>query len=112
MCGSPKIFLMPPMSFGVKTRVARNYPLWSPTAMKQDPSNTFHHFHQILVPWFPQTWLWELPGVWSGKSPSDVFNEIMGSAGTAAMLTCALARAISCLRVSAVPPSARPWTGT
>lgn len=56
MRGSPEIFLMPPTSFGVRTRVMRNDPLWCPTGVKQDPSNTLHHFRRVLMLRFPKTW--------------------------------------------------------
>lgn len=64
MCGSSKIFLMPPIALAFKQERQELTPVIS-TATKQDPANTFHHFHHIFVPWLPQSWLWELPGVWS-----------------------------------------------
>lgn len=101
MHGSYKILLMPPMSFGVQTRVTRNDPCglplpWNKTLLTLPIISI--RFECLGSP---------RPGV-DWKSPGDVFNEIMGSAGPAALLTCALAGAFACLRVSAVPPQQGP----
>lgn len=107
MRGSSKIFLMPPMSFGVQTRVTRNDPCGLPL-----PWNKTLLTLRIISIRFeclgsPRPGVGTARGV-DWKSPGDVFNEIMGSAGPAALLTCALAGAFACLRVSAVPPQQGP----
>lgn len=56
MCGSSEIFLMPPISFGVRTCVVRSDPLWSPTGVKQDPFSALHHFRRVLMLRFSKTW--------------------------------------------------------
>lgn len=104
MCGSSKIFkifLMPPMSFGVQTRVTGSDPCGLP--LPQDPSDTFHHFHQILAPWFPQTGLWNCPGCGAGNLAVMFLMRLWDQ--------LASSPADMCLG-SAVPPSARPWAGT
>lgn len=79
MCGSSKIFLMPPMSFGVQTRVTRNVPLPRNKTLLTLPIISSDFRASV-----PPDLVWELPGVWRGKCPRDVFNEIVGSAGPAA----------------------------
>lgn len=77
MCGSSKIFLMPPMSFGVQTRVTRNVPLPRNKTLLTLPII----FLRFFVPQFPQSWCGNCPGCGGGNVPGMFLMRLWAQLG-------------------------------